>query len=266
MTANVTFPTRYGAAELEASYNRNLALAFLIALGTVGLGFALYTLFHWAGWPVNSGFQDNGGTTTIVLPPVPPQRVKDPVSTTSRTSGGPHAISPAGGLPGTLGPIKIEGGLPEPGTLPSPNGFTFNGQDPHGSTIGGGNDDTLHKGGDGKDRKGRSATTNDVGGFPDDTTFVFVEKNASFDERQLEHAIEYPEMARRAGVEGNVTLRVLIDREGKPVRTIVDHSDNALLVDAAVKAVTSIVYTPAIQNHMPVAVWIQIPVSFSLNR
>jgi TonB family protein len=152
-----------------------------------------------------------------------------------------------------------------------PTDFEFNGRDPKGNLIGGGNGDTL--GADNNFDPGGphdGPPSDHPGAFNDRDlpadTVIFVEQNVTYDVAELEHAIEYPEIARRTGLEGYVVVRVLIDRMGRPVRTVIDRSDNPVFVEAAVKAVTSIPYTSARQNHIPVAVWIQIPVSFSINR
>jgi TonB family protein len=42
-------------------------------------------------------------------------------------------------------------------------------------------------------------------------------------------------------------------------------SDGAMLNDAAVNAVKQWVFKPALSNNKPVAVWVAVPVRFSLN-
>jgi protein TonB len=81
---------------------------------------------------------------------------------------------------------------------------------------------------------------------------------------ELRRRLEYPELARRAGIQGKVYVRVLVGTDGKPKRYIVEHSDNELLTEAAVKAVMSATFTPAIQNGQPIAVWVSIPIDFRL--
>ncbi|MBI4551250.1 MAG: energy transducer TonB [Candidatus Latescibacteria bacterium] len=75
---------------------------------------------------------------------------------------------------------------------------------------------------------------------------------------------KYPEMARRAGVEGMVILHVLIDKSGKVRDVRVIKGIGAGLDEAAVEAVRQWIYTPAIQNHKPVAVWVSQPMRFKL--
>ncbi len=74
----------------------------------------------------------------------------------------------------------------------------------------------------------------------------------------------YPEMARKAGIEGMVILLVLIDKEGKVRDVQVRKGIGAGLDEAAVAAVRQTPFTPAIQNSRPVAVWMSVPIRFRL--
>jgi protein TonB len=77
----------------------------------------------------------------------------------------------------------------------------------------------------------------------------------------------YPEMARRAGIEGVVWVNALVDREGKvrDVRILKDSGANAGFEDAAIEAAKKTVWKPAISNGQPVAVWISYRIVFTLN-
>ena len=75
---------------------------------------------------------------------------------------------------------------------------------------------------------------------------------------------EYPELARRAGLEGTVYVKILVDKEGRVRDAILMRDVGGGLGEAAVEAVKKWVYTPAIQNNRPVAVWVAQPVIFSL--
>ncbi len=75
----------------------------------------------------------------------------------------------------------------------------------------------------------------------------------------------YPELARRARIEGVVTLHGIITREGKigQLRVLSGHP---LLVKAAFDAVSQWVYSPTLLNSQPVEVEAPIEVRFSLSR
>ena len=75
----------------------------------------------------------------------------------------------------------------------------------------------------------------------------------------------YPEMARDAGVDGTVTVQALVGKDGKVKDTKVVKSDSQMLNQSAVVAVQQWVFKPALSNNKPVAVWVAVPVRFSLH-
>jgi TonB family protein len=74
----------------------------------------------------------------------------------------------------------------------------------------------------------------------------------------------YPDMARSGDVEGAVTVKALITKDGR-VSEVVVTEGNWVLHDAAIAAVKKWTFKPALQQHKPVAVWVEIPLNFSLN-
>jgi len=77
---------------------------------------------------------------------------------------------------------------------------------------------------------------------------------------------EYPEIARRAGVEGTVWVKILVDKEGKAKKAVLMKSDNEIFNENAIKAALGWVFTPAMMNNGPVAVWAAVPFRFKLNK
>jgi len=77
---------------------------------------------------------------------------------------------------------------------------------------------------------------------------------------------EYPDLARRAGIEGYLWLQVLVDKEGKvrDVQIYKDSGAKAGFEEAAIDAAYRCVWKPAIANGAPVAVWITYKVVFKL--
>ena len=78
-------------------------------------------------------------------------------------------------------------------------------------------------------------------------------------------APEYPEIAKRAGVEGVVVLEAVIDVSGRVDQVKVLNSVT-LLNDAAIRAVKQWRYTPTELNGVPVPVLMSITGPFSLVR
>ncbi|MBI3189480.1 MAG: energy transducer TonB [Ignavibacteriales bacterium] len=77
---------------------------------------------------------------------------------------------------------------------------------------------------------------------------------------------EYPDIAKRAGVQGTVWVKCLVDKEGKVKKAVVMKSDAEIFNEPAIQAALQWVFTPAIMNNGPVAVWAAIPFRFVLNK
>ena len=75
---------------------------------------------------------------------------------------------------------------------------------------------------------------------------------------------EYPDIARQSSMEGTVVVKALVGKDGRVLNTQVVKSV-PVLDDAAVAAVKQWVFKPALSNNKPVAVWVAVPVKFSLN-
>jgi len=74
----------------------------------------------------------------------------------------------------------------------------------------------------------------------------------------------YPDIAREANVDGTVLVQALVGKDGHVHDTRVVKSVQ-MLDDAAVAAVKLWVFKPALSNNKPVAVWVAVPVKFSLH-
>ena len=98
---------------------------------------------------------------------------------------------------------------------------------------------------------------------PDPGSFIPVEKQPV---PVKQTAPEYPEIARRAGVEGTVWVKILVDKDGKAKKAIIMKSDAEIFNENALAAAKQWVFTPAMMNNGPVAVWAAIPFRFKLNK
>ena len=74
----------------------------------------------------------------------------------------------------------------------------------------------------------------------------------------------YPEIARQAGLEGLVTLKLLVGTDGR-VHGVVVADGVPVLNDAAVQAAWRYLFKPALAGGRPVAVWVAVPFRFRLN-
>ena len=75
----------------------------------------------------------------------------------------------------------------------------------------------------------------------------------------------YPKLLRDAGIGGKVFVWVFIDTNGQVKNAQVNKSSgNKSLDEAALKAAEQFEFTPALNRDKKVAVWVQIPVTFSV--
>lgn len=81
----------------------------------------------------------------------------------------------------------------------------------------------------------------------------------------IQRNLKYPEIARKAGVEGKVLVHVRVDKKGNVISTkILQSLGNNGCDEAAVEAIKKVKWKPAYQRDKPVTVWIAIPVVFKL--
>ncbi len=106
-----------------------------------------------------------------------------------------------------------------------------------------------------------SAATNHGDRDPAFGEYVYVE---TLPEALYKVAPSYPEDARRANIDGTVMVQALIGKDGHVKDTRITKSI-PMLDDAAVRAVRQWTFVPAKSKGKPVAVWVAVPVKFSLN-
>jgi protein TonB len=77
----------------------------------------------------------------------------------------------------------------------------------------------------------------------------------------------YPELARQAGIEGDVVVKALVDIDGKIIDVEIQKSSgNSSLDQAALQAARNAIFTPAKQRDQFVRVWVSIPFKFRLTQ
>ena len=89
---------------------------------------------------------------------------------------------------------------------------------------------------------------------PPPNVFVYTDEMPA-----LVRAVEprYPDLAREAGVEGTVTVQILVGLDGRVIRAIIaPHGSIPMLDEAALEAARASVFTPALANGKPVKVWV----------
>jgi periplasmic protein TonB len=80
----------------------------------------------------------------------------------------------------------------------------------------------------------------------------------------VQDLIRYPEMARRANIEGTVHLQFIVDENGRVVDPVVVRGIGGGCDEAALEAVRQVRFRPGVQRGRPVKVRFSIPVRFRL--
>ncbi|MEO0468619.1 MAG: energy transducer TonB [Bacteroidota bacterium] len=100
---------------------------------------------------------------------------------------------------------------------------------------------------------------------PDINAFVFAEEEpAPVNMDDIKKLIGYPQIARDAGIEGNVVVRVLVDKKGNYSKHRVINQVHPILAKAVEEHIGKLKFTPAIQGGRPIKFWVNIPFNFKL--
>lgn len=98
--------------------------------------------------------------------------------------------------------------------------------------------------------------------YPSMNDFVPVDKMPQVINSIAPH---YPELAKRAGIEGTAYVKVLLSTEGSPVKAVVIKTDNEIFNQPSIDAAMKFKFTPAERDNKPVAVWVVIPFRYKLD-
>ncbi len=80
----------------------------------------------------------------------------------------------------------------------------------------------------------------------------------------IQEKIKYPEIAKRAGIEGKVYIKAFVDEEGKVIKVECMKGIGGGCDEVAMEAVKSTKFKPGKQRGKPVKVQVLVPVKFTL--
>ncbi len=75
----------------------------------------------------------------------------------------------------------------------------------------------------------------------------------------------YPETAKRNGIEGTAFVKILVGADGIPEKAIVIKSDNEIFNQTSIDAAMHFIFSPAVKDNDPLAVWVVIPFKYKLS-
>ncbi len=82
----------------------------------------------------------------------------------------------------------------------------------------------------------------------------------------LQRKVKYPEMARRAGIEGRVTVQFIVNEQGRVENPRVIRGIGGGCDEAALEAVKQAKFSPGMQRGRPVRVQYSLPIVFRLQN
>lgn len=82
---------------------------------------------------------------------------------------------------------------------------------------------------------------------------------------QVRGMMTYPEVARQAGIEGRVTVKVLVGPDGSVIK-VGSISGPDVFHDEVRDKSMNLQFTPGLQNGKPVKVWVTVPFNFKLKN
>lgn len=100
---------------------------------------------------------------------------------------------------------------------------------------------------------------------PNINDFIFAEEEPKpVNMGDIQKLIGYPQIARDAGIEGNVVVRVLVDKAGNYNKHKIITQVHPILTKAVEEHIQKLKFTPAIQGGKPIKFWVNIPFNFKL--
>jgi protein TonB len=234
---------QYGRHELKKSFQRNYVRGLIIAIGLYGIAIGSYYGAQYIG-------EDDDAIPTVTVRMIKYSDLGPPPSISAAppppSVGVTTSVKPTVGIPvpvpdAEVNPEQTLATQAELSAMPSPAAEQTG------------------------DAGGNLQIQQDITIAPEDEpamdAFVPVEKEPQVVKRVVP---KYPDMAIRAGLEGTVWVKILVDKDGRAKKAVVIKSTAELFNDDAVKAALEFVFTPAVMNNGPVKVWVSIPFRFQL--
>lgn len=228
-----------GPLDLKRSYQRNLIKAEIILVVTIGVVLAVAAIVLANREPApTGGCFDPRDTLNFVPPPIVPRvesEIKDAVPPAPPEFADVEAVDDSLVLYESVVPSQEE--------------------------IGRFNDAKGVPGADSGIFVVPNSAAQEILPAPD--SFVAVDEHPQL---LLFPSVRYPEMARKAGIEGSVWLKVLIDQNGdvRDAIIVISSGANAGFEEAAIAAARDSKWRPAMQNQQPIPVWVAYEVRFKL--
>ena len=101
--------------------------------------------------------------------------------------------------------------------------------------------------------------------IPDIQAFEFADESPRpLNMREIQRTIGYPQVAREAGIEGSVVVRILVDTDGSYLDHKIINSVHPVLDEPVELSLPQLRFTPAVKDGNPIKFWVNIPFNFKL--
>ena len=236
--------TTYGAYEMKASYQRNMFYGNLAVVSFVSMILLSSWLFSSTKPPVICDLRIEGNTVRVDDPTIPIDADRIIIRGSK-----PKLQIHSGVIPTMISDDDFIDDDPielivkdDPAIFGTDDGLPF---DPDNSNTG-----SFDLGGVGDET------------YPGENQFVPHEKEP---EMYFYSTPSYPRLCRMAEIEGDVIMKVLVGKDGKVKKAMVAKSSGSeALDDAALQVAYDNLFTPALQNSIPVSLWVVYTVTFRL--
>ncbi len=88
----------------------------------------------------------------------------------------------------------------------------------------------------------------------------------ALNEREIRNGIEYPVSCRRAGLEGSVLTKILVDQNGRVKKIVVLCSPHIQMTLECLSKLEALVFVPAQKEGIAIMAWTEFEVCFQLDR
>ena len=244
-TKILSIPTCYGVREVRTLYPRNASIALLIAVLFHCMAIYSFSFLEKNSLTIGKPSTNSKNpwekelTGYNIIPTIPG------ISGKSAVPKAPEMGKAVKGIPVAVpdDKVKPDQTIPDQDNYTSDPGLIFAGSGGYGSSG--------------------SVDLPSLVDEPSPDSFISVEK-MPIPITQI--TPEYPSLARRSGVEGVVWVKILVNKDGKSKKAFVQKTDSDILNESALAAARQWMFTPAMMNSGPVAVWVSVPFRFKINR
>jgi protein TonB len=240
-TANASLAAVSSAQELKNRYQRNMLFAEAVIIAVIAVAISAFALTSGPGEPLPVSLIADTIKVDILPPPPPVDPEQAQAITIKQDVPKPEFRLPEEGPDAEITEDYVLPSQAELAIINAPTGFDLGGLD----------------------GKSLQVTPDLADYIPSPDTFIAVEEQP---QKVYAPAPAYPEIARKAGIEGSVWLKVLIWTDGsvRDVMVLRESGAHAGFEEAAVAAARQSKWRPAMQNKQPVALWAAYEVKFRL--